>query len=47
MGASLTEHGRVGDEGLRVVKHCREGEKPKGLIYLWRKHGLSSCQQPR
>ncbi len=29
MGASLTERCRVCDEGLRVVKHCREGEKRK------------------
>ncbi len=28
MGASLTERRRVCDEGLRVVKHCREEEKP-------------------
>ncbi len=27
MGASLTERRRVCDEGLRVVKHCRGGEK--------------------
>lgn len=27
MGASLTERRRVGDEGLRVVKPCRGGEK--------------------
>ena len=32
MGASLTERRRVRDEGLRVVKRCRGGEKPrKGL----------------
>ena len=47
MGESLTERRRVCDEGLRVVKHCRGGEKPQGVIDLWRKHGLSSCQQPR
>ena len=29
MGASLTERRRVCDEGLRVVKHCRGGEKPQ------------------
>ncbi len=29
MGASLTERCRVGDEGLRVVKPCREGEMRK------------------
>ena len=27
MGASLTERRRVSDEGLRVVKLCRGGEK--------------------
>ena len=27
MSASLTERRRVGDEGLRVVKPCRGGEK--------------------
>ena len=27
MGASLTERRRVCDEGLRVVKHCRGGER--------------------
>ncbi len=27
MSASLTERRRVCDEGLRVVKHCRGGEK--------------------
>ena len=29
MGASPTERRRVGDEGLRVVKPCRGGEKRK------------------
>ena len=29
MGASLTERRRVRDEGLRVVKRCRGGEKPR------------------
>ena len=29
MGASLTERRRVRDEGLRVVKHCREGASRK------------------
>ena len=29
MGASLTERRRVCDEGLRVVKHCRGGERRK------------------
>ena len=29
MGASLTERRRVCDEGLRVVKHCRGGGKPR------------------
>ena len=29
MDESLTERRRVCDEGLRVVKHCREGEKRK------------------
>ncbi len=29
MGASLTERDRVDDEGLRVVKSCRGGEKRK------------------
>ncbi len=29
MGASLTERRRVCDEGLRVVKHCRERERRK------------------
>ncbi len=29
MGESLTERRRVGDEGLRVVKPCRGGEKRK------------------
>ena len=27
MSASLTERRRVCDEGLRVVKHCRGGER--------------------
>ena len=27
MGATLTERCRVGDEGLRVVKPCRGGER--------------------
>ena len=30
MGESLTERRRVWDEGLRVVNHCRGGEKPQG-----------------
>jgi hypothetical protein len=47
MSASLTERRRVRDEGLRVVKRFRGGEKPKGVIYPQNKHGLSSCQQPR
>ncbi len=29
MGATLNERRRVCDEGLRVVKHCRGGEKRK------------------
>jgi hypothetical protein len=29
MSASLTERRRVWDEGLRVVNHCRGGEKPR------------------
>ncbi len=27
MGATLTLRRRVGDEGLRIVKPCREGER--------------------
>ena len=34
MGATLTERGRVCDEGLRVVKHCRGGENRKGDLSL-------------
>ena len=34
MGASLTERGRVGDEGLRVVKPCRGGERPGNRLDL-------------
>ena len=34
MGESLTERGRVCDEGLRVVKHCRGGENRKGDLSL-------------
>ena len=29
MGETLTKQRRVEDEGLRVVKHCRGGEKPR------------------
>ena len=31
MGESLTQLRRVGDEGLRVVKLCREGRKEQSL----------------
>ncbi len=31
MGESLTQQRRVSDEGLRVVKLCREGRTPSGL----------------
>ena len=34
MSASLTERRRVCDEGLRVVKHCRGGEKRKPDLSL-------------
>ncbi len=33
MGESLTQRRRVGDEGLRVVRPCREGRNLDGLIY--------------
>ncbi len=32
MGESLTQRRRVGDEGLRVVKPCREGRNNGDLI---------------
>jgi len=50
MGASLTERRRVEDDGLRVVNSCRGGTRCHEEWRLsdpWRKHGLSSCQQPR
>ncbi len=31
MGATLTLRRRVGDEGLRIVKPCREGRKSEVL----------------
>ena len=30
MGESLTQQRRVCDEGLRIVKHCREGREALG-----------------
>ena len=30
MGESLTQQRRVCDEGLRIVKHCREGREAEG-----------------
>ena len=35
MEETLTQRRRVGDEGLRVVKPCREGRKVSWLISSW------------